>query len=118
MRLKNSKKNNFIIIASNILIIFLSLFCLVFENKSNSKLNQILNILRTTFILNRFTLNSMINFFSLLCLKNESELACKNYFFQYFQDHDDIRELYSFSKEELKLRLNQYPADYKNLNIY
>ena len=111
---KKYKKNNYIIIVCNILIIILSVVCLTYENGLNTKLKETLTLFKTTFLLNRFILKSLINFFSMFCGIEEDSDKCINRYNKYLNENE-FEELYQFEVYELELRLEIFPQSYSSL---
>ena len=112
---KEYKKNNCIIIVCNVIIIILSIVCLTYENSLNNKLKESLMLFKTTFLLNRFILKSLINFFSMFCgLDEEDNSTCYNHYHRYLEEHQ-FEELYQFGIYEMVVRLETFPKSYQNL---
>lgn len=109
------KKNNLIIIICNVMIIIISVSCLLFENESNSKLKQKLSLLKSTFMLNRLILNTLINFFSMFCTIESINRDCENHFLNYINKHEDYKDLFQFIFLELQLKVDQFSENYLSL---
>ena len=111
---KEYKKNNYIIIVCNILIIILSVVCLTYENGLNTKLKETLSLFKTTFLLNRFILKTLVNFFSIFCGIGEDSDKCINHYNKYLYE-TEFGELYQFGVYELEFRLEILPQSYSSL---
>ena len=108
------QKRKYYIIFFNIFIILMSIFCLIFENYVNQRLKSKYILYMDVFIFNRFILNLMTSYVSLLKICNE-ELNCHHYFIEYFNEHPKFSDLDEFLYSELLIKMEEITDTYNNL---
>lgn len=108
-----AKHNNYLIIVFNICLIALSVFCLIYEDQMNKKLESLLRIYKTASSLSRVVVSLIVHFLSVICPPSENgkcESMMKNYFLKY----ESYMDLYDFSLEELKINIDNLPTQYSD----
>jgi hypothetical protein len=92
----------------------MSIFCLIFENYVNQRLKSKYILYMDVFIFNRFILNLMTSYVSLLKICNEA-LSCHHYFIEYFNEHPKFSDLDEFLYSELLIKMEEITDTYNNL---
>ena len=113
----NNQNRNYIIIIFNIILIIVSFFCLVFENIQNIRLEKKMNLYRKTSVFNRFILNLMVSYLSLLKICDEND-NCNQYLFNYISKFESFNELNELIKYELQLKLTEITPLFNELKTY
>ena len=108
------QKRKYYMILFNCFIILMSIFCLIFENYVNQRLKGKYIVYMDVFIFNRFILNLMTSYISLLKICNES-LNCHHYFIEYFNEHPTFSDLDEFIYSELLIKMEEIAGTYNNV---
>ena len=111
----NSNHNrNYIIIIFNIFLIIISVFCLIYENFLNLKLKKKMKLYSNTYIFNRFLLNLMVSYLSLLkiCDNNNN---CNQFLSKYISKFDSFKELNKLISLELYSKMEDITSLFNNL---
>ena len=111
----NHQNKKYYIIIFNILLIFIAIFCLIFENYLNRQLKDKFMIYMDVFIFNRFILNLMTSYISLLNICDE-HLICHNYIEEYFNQDEKFSELDTFIYNELSIKMEEITDLFDSLN--
>ncbi len=111
----NHQNKKYYIIIFNILLIFIAIFCLIFENNLNRELKGKFMLYMDVFIFNRFILNLMTSYISLLNICDE-HLICHNYIEEYFNKSEKFSGLDTFLYNELSIKMEEITNLYDSLN--
>ena len=111
----NHQNKKYYIIIFNILLIFIAIFCLIFENNLNRKLKEKFILYMDVFIFNRFILNLMTSYIALLNICDEN-LNCHNYIEEYFNQYEKFSQLDTFLYNELSIKMEEITNSFDSLN--
>ena len=111
---KQQNNNNLIIIIFNLLVIFLAIVALVYENYLNNTLLEEISFYKSVYSFNRLILNTMFGYYSFLCyVKNNGE-KCLHEMIHYLNDIG-LPELYTFNQYEHELKISYLSERFKGL---
>ena len=113
----NNQNRNYIIIVFNILLIIVSFFCLIFENIQNMKLEKKMTLYRKASVFNRFLLNLMVSYLSLLQLCDEND-NCNHHLINYISQFESFNQINELIKYELQLKLEEITNLFNELKTY
>jgi hypothetical protein len=111
----NHQNKKYYIIIFNILLIFIAIFCLIFENNLNRELKGKFMLYMDVFIFNRFILNLMTSYIALLNICDEN-LNCHNYIEEYFNQYEKFSQLDTFLYNELSIKMEEITNSFDSLN--
>ena len=116
IEIQTTNNKNYIIIIFNICLIIVAFFCLIYENNLNNILEKKMNLYRSAYKFNRYLLNIMVSYLSLLklCDKNNN---CEQYLIQFISKYDSFNNIDEIILLDMYLNMEKISSFYKELKM-
>ena len=110
----NNNNRNYIIIIFNCLLIIVAIFCLIYENYVNTLLEKKMHLYKTAYVFNRFILNLMNSYLSLLNICDEDN-NCKEYLSLYISKFEEFNGIEEIIYKDMFLKLDKLTSLFNDL---
>ena len=114
--IQTNNSKNYIIIIFNICLIIVAFFCLIYENYLNNVLEKKMNLYRIAYIFNRYLLNIMVSYLSLLKICDRYN-HCEQYLIQFISKYDSFNQIDEIILSDMNINLEKIPSFYKELKM-
>ena len=114
--IQTNNNKNYIIIIFNICLIIVAFFCLIYENYLNNILENKMNLYRIAYTFNRYLLNIMVSYLSLLKICDKYN-HCEQYLIQFVSKFDSFNKIDEIILSDMYLNMEKISSLYKELKM-